>query len=153
MDSRCALVSIPTLSKRSCLCLAKPPQKRPRFGPTGSPSANDPMSRSRKRTQGAALGRRVRWLIERYPKPNSPITACVTLRAFRGCWVCARVRRLTHAGSSCVALRAKTKQPNSPMISEKSSTIKQPYARSAPSSPPPPLPQPKPRRRRGAKRF
>ena len=44
-------------------------------------------------------------------------------------------------------------QPNSPMISEKSSTIKQPYARSAPSSPPPLLPQPKPWRRRGAKRF
>ncbi len=58
--------------------------------------------------------------------------------------MCARVRRLTHAGSTCVALQAKTKQPNSPMISEKSSTIKQPYARSAPSSPPPLLPLPKP---------
>jgi hypothetical protein len=38
------------------------------------------------------------------------------------------VRRLAHAGSSCVALRAKTKQPG---------TAKQPYARSAPSAPPP----------------
>ena len=47
VDSRCALVSVPTLSRRSCLCFAYGPRKPPRFGPNGSPRANDPMLPSR----------------------------------------------------------------------------------------------------------
>ncbi len=47
LNSRCALVSIPTLSRRSCLCLAERPRKAPRFGPNVSPNANDPMLPSR----------------------------------------------------------------------------------------------------------
>ena len=59
VDSRCVQISIPTLIRRPYLCLASRPEKPPRFGPSVSPSANDPMLPSRnvpRATLRSALG-------------------------------------------------------------------------------------------------
>ena len=44
-------------SRRSCLCLAYHPRKPPRFGPNGSPSANNPMLPSRSSASRSAARR------------------------------------------------------------------------------------------------
>jgi hypothetical protein len=70
---RCALVSIPSSQGDPAEVSLRVLQNRPKFGPNGSPRANDPMLPSRKRTQGGAslcpglspfapLGRTDRWI-------------------------------------------------------------------------------------------
>ncbi len=58
IDSRCALVFIPVLSRRSTLGLAHHPRKRTRFWPNGSPCANDPMLPLRSSASRSAARRR-----------------------------------------------------------------------------------------------
>ena len=47
VDSRCVLISIPSLLRRSYHCLASRPRELPRSWPNVSPSANDRMLQSR----------------------------------------------------------------------------------------------------------
>jgi hypothetical protein len=58
VDSRCVLISIPTLLSRPYLRLASRPRKPPKFGPNVSPSANDPMLPSRSSASRSAARRR-----------------------------------------------------------------------------------------------
>ena len=58
VDSRCALISISTRLRSRYLCFASRPRKLTRFGPNGSPRANDPMLPSRSSAGRSAARRR-----------------------------------------------------------------------------------------------
>jgi len=77
VDSRWVLISIPTRLRSRYLCRASLPRKLTRFGPNGSPSANDPMLLSRSSASRSAPRRR--------PSPSRNVNSLLSTKQASFC--------------------------------------------------------------------